>query len=214
MERDVQVTIDVRLGRVIQGLSVPLTWDAAVLQPLGMSAGDLSRARAGRPCVVSPKPGTVDAALFGVRNQGVCGDGVLATVAFHVLQAGDPGLGVGEITARDAENHPVIVEGAVDGSSAAVTPHLSVLRENVPNPFNPSTKLMFATSRNGSVNVSIYTLRGRLVRQLVDGDLPAGEHEVTWDGTDGNGRQSASGSYVVRMVAPDRTQSRHITLVK
>lgn len=62
--------------------------------------------------------------------------------------------------------------------------------------------------------MQVYDLRGRLVRTLVDETRSAGEHSVTWNGTDGADRSVASGSYVVRMIAPDQTDRRHITLVK
>jgi flagellar hook assembly protein FlgD len=44
--------------------------------------------------------------------------------------------------------------------------------------------------------------------------MAAGPHALTWNGVDDQGRQAASGGYIVRFVAPDRTQSRHITLLK
>lgn len=200
-------------GRV-QGLSVPLTWNASVLEPVGLAPGDFLAAQGGATLVVSPRPGTVDAALFGVRDLGICGTGLMATVKFRVVGDGDPELGVGEIVARDAENKPVVVEGDTAGAGSHVAPQLSVLRDNVPNPFNPSTELKFATARSGRVTLSVFTLRGRLVRTLIDGVLPAGDHSATWDGTDRDGRHVASGGYIVRMTAPDRTQSRHITLLK
>jgi hypothetical protein len=58
----------------------------------------------------------------------------------------------------------------------------------------------FTAKAAGPVDVRIYDLRGRLVRQLATRDYPAGQHSLQWDGQDTNGRATASGIYLVRVV--------------
>ena len=102
----------------ILGLSVPLVWDAGVVEPVGAVAGELL-GRQGIPAVrLSPEPGTVDVAGLG---SALAGEGVLAEVEFRVVGSGTPGLGVGEVTARDAENRalPLGVDGWDRRSRAA-----------------------------------------------------------------------------------------------
>ncbi len=54
-------------------------------------------------------------------------------------------------------------------------------------------------ARGGYLNLAVYDLRGRLVRQLITGDwFAAGTHQVVWDGRDRQGRWAASGVYLVR----------------
>ncbi|MBK9778403.1 MAG: hypothetical protein IPP62_18935, partial [bacterium] len=197
----------------IQGLSVPLTWDATVVEPVDMRAGELLAAFGTEAMILSPEAGTVDAALMGVRSQGIAGQGVLATVTFRVVAAGDAKLGLGNVTARDSANKPVVMNGA--GSLPPVSlPSVSELRANVPNPFNPSTEFSFVLAQAGPVSLRVYSVRGELVRTLVDQELAVGPHSLTWNGMDDQGRPTASGGYIVRFVAPDRTQTRHITLLK
>lgn len=74
------------------------------------------------------------------------------------------------------------------------------LLPNVPNPFNPATKLQFELVFAGEVNLAVYDARGRLVREFLIGQRPAGIHSVMWDGTDSAGRSVASGVYYVQMV--------------
>ncbi|MBK7672613.1 MAG: hypothetical protein IPJ24_14695 [bacterium] len=198
----------------LQGLSVPLTWDPAIAEPVSMRPGDLLQSQGELAVVLSPAPGTVDAALMGVRDQGIAGEGVLATVSFRTLAAGDPRIGIGNVTARDAANQPVVVNGAGNNLPPVNLPSVSELRPNVPNPFNPSTEFSFVLAQDGPVTLRIYTVRGELVRTLVDQDMTAGPHVMVWNGTDDQGRQAASGAYIARFVAPDRTQSRHLTLLK
>lgn len=198
----------------IQGLSVPLTWDAAVAVPVDMKPGDLLPAQGDLAMVLSPEPGTVDAAVMGVGDRGISGQGTLATITFRVVSAGDPRLGLGNVTARDNANQPVELNGGGSNLPPVTLPSMSELRANVPNPFNPSTEFSFVLSQDGPVTLRIYTMRGELVRTLLSQDMVAGTHALTWNGMNDQGRQVASGAYIVRFVAPDRTQSRHITLLK
>ena len=88
------------------------------------------------------------------------------------------------------------------------------LDANVPNPFNPSTQIAFSLSRGGAARLEVYDVAGRLVRRLVHGTLPAGEHVVKWDGQDDHARPAASGVYVYRLVAPGTELSRRMALVR
>lgn len=56
-----------------------------------------------------------------------------------------------------------------------------------PNPFKPHTTLSFRIDQAGPVRLALYDVQGRLVRELVRGDRPAGTHDVAWDGTDSRG---------------------------
>ena len=96
-----------------------------------------------------------------------------------------------------------------------VPPRRTALRQNVPNPFNPSTRIPFAISQAGRVTLTVYDVRGRRVATLVDRDLPAGEHHVDWQGKDGAGHDIASGVYFCRLDAPGaRHAARKMVLMK
>ncbi|MBD3221941.1 SUMF1/EgtB/PvdO family nonheme iron enzyme, partial [bacterium] len=210
--------ITVRGDGRIQGLSVPLVWNADAVKPVAMSVGDLIAAQGGHGIVLSPEPGTVDAALLGVRERGhgIRGEGVLATVVFEVIGEGEPRIAAGEITARDAGNKPLVLGAAGEGAALAsaegtTLPAQTALNPNHPNPFNPSTTLSFSLERAGRVRLGIYDVRGRLVASLVDGPMAGGEHAVVWHGRDDAGQTVSSGTYFVRMVTADRSQTRTIT---
>ncbi len=63
---------------------------------------------------------------------------------------------------------------------------------------------------DGNLNLAVYDLRGRLVRELLTGDwLSAGTHRIVWDGRDRQGRWAASGVYLVRgSIGSDVAQTR------
>jgi len=94
-----------------------------------------------------------------------------------------------------------------------VPAHLA-LGPNVPNPFNPNTRIGFELPRPGRVQVDVFDTRGRLVRHLLDQSLPAGAHSVVWDGRDRSGQTSASGVYWYRVQSSGEEQSRKMVLVR
>ncbi|MBD3367314.1 MAG: T9SS type A sorting domain-containing protein, partial [Candidatus Eisenbacteria bacterium] len=96
-----------------------------------------------------------------------------------------------------------------------VEPPLLGLAQNVPNPFNPVTTIAFSVPSGGAeLDLSVYTVDGRIVARLASGDFPAGDHQVTWDGRDGAGRSVSSGVYFVRLSGKGAQQVRKMTLLK
>ncbi|HKK71106.1 MAG TPA: FlgD immunoglobulin-like domain containing protein, partial [Candidatus Krumholzibacteria bacterium] len=200
----------------VQGLTVELGWNSDVLEYVGWAPGDIASAQNRAMPVFSPTAGVIDAAMMGVADTGIAGEGTLAHLRFRVKAEGPTDLRFDSVDARSATNEEVSLSGTLV-QEASGTPAMlsrSVLRSNVPNPFNPSTKVRFALADRGHVSVQIFDLKGRLVRTLVDAPLTAGEHEIQWNGTDDGGRTVASGTYLLRMSAPDVTESRRLMLVK
>ncbi len=88
------------------------------------------------------------------------------------------------------------------------------LRGNYPNPFNPSTRIAFDLPRDMNVRLSIYDIRGHLVKMLVDESLSAGSQEILWDGSDSRGGNVSSGIYLYRLETPDGMKAGRMTLSK
>ncbi len=89
------------------------------------------------------------------------------------------------------------------------------LHANVPNPFNPFTSIAFDLAAAGEVILSVYDVRGRLVRTLVDGDrYESGRHRVTWDGRDEHAREVPSGIYFYRIRVDDFSATNRMVLMK
>jgi subtilisin family serine protease len=93
-------------------------------------------------------------------------------------------------------------------------PRVTVLNQNVPNPFNPQTTVKFALPHSGKVELKIYDVRGAAVRTLVSGHLEAGQHEAVWQGRDDAGRRVPSGVYFSRLVTDDGVLTRRMTMIK
>ncbi|MBD3403079.1 T9SS type A sorting domain-containing protein, partial [candidate division GN15 bacterium] len=88
------------------------------------------------------------------------------------------------------------------------------LAQNYPNPFNPSTTIEFSLPARSHVALSIINIAGQRVRSLVSSELPAGRHEVTWDGRTDSGAEAASGVYFYRLETNSQVLSRKMMLLK
>lgn len=98
---------------------------------------------------------------------------------------------------------------------AAAPALLPRLLGNRPNPFGPSTTILFRLARPTEVSLRVYDLRGRLVRILLPGTSEgSGEHRVVWDGTDDGGQNVVSGSYFCRLATDRHQEARHMVLVR
>lgn len=101
-----------------------------------------------------------------------------------------------------------IVLAAVD-SREPVIPTQFDLCQNYPNPFNPSTTIRFDLPVASPVTITVFSMIGQRVTVLVDGELPAGRHEVRFDAA-----SLPSGVYFYTMRAGNFVQHRKLMLVK
>jgi hypothetical protein len=102
-------------------------------------------------------------------------------------------------------------------TDAGTTPAGLSLGRNVPNPFNPSTRITFTIPNkagSGSVKLSVFDVRGRLVARLVDGPKGSGSYTVTWNGRNRYGAEVGTGVYFYRLQWNSQTISRRMVLLK
>ncbi|MGB2980464.1 MAG: CARDB domain-containing protein, partial [Candidatus Zixiibacteriota bacterium] len=100
------------------------------------------------------------------------------------------------------------------GPAAGPLPERFYLSANYPNPFNQSTIIKFGLPVAGHVELSIYNIVGRKVVTLLDQDYQAGNHVVTWNGENADGRSVSSGIYFYRVKSGEFTQIRKMVLLK
>jgi hypothetical protein len=103
-----------------------------------------------------------------------------------------------------------------DGSSPMNLPQW--LGQNYPNPFNPATTIYFSIDgtigTKHPVNLTIYELRGRRVRKLIDSELEPGSHSVIWDGREDNGQHVSSGIYLYTLRSGGSTITKKMVVLK
>ena len=104
------------------------------------------------------------------------------------------------------------------GPVANDDPTVPVVLETItcyPNPFRGSTNVIIKQTDNSPTTVSIYNLRGQLIRTLVNSQkLLPGEHSYTWDGKNDNGQPAAAGIYFFKMVSGKYSATRKMLLLR
>lgn len=83
------------------------------------------------------------------------------------------------------------------------------LYPNFPNPFNPSTRIIFYLPTAEHVSIRVFAITGQQIETLVEGVVPAGEHDLNWDATG-----LASGVYICRMQAGDFSKTTKMVYQK
>jgi hypothetical protein len=88
------------------------------------------------------------------------------------------------------------------------------LDRNHPNPFNPTTTISYVLPERSMVDLSIYDVRGALVRTLARETRPAGHNEASWDGLDNHHQPAGSGIYFYKLTVGNQTLTRKMVLLK
>ncbi|MCD4696109.1 MAG: FG-GAP-like repeat-containing protein, partial [Bacteroidales bacterium] len=96
--------------------------------------------------------------------------------------------------------------------------HLSsktTLTGNYPNPFNTETTITFSLTENTeNTELSIYDIRGRKVKTLINKKLSAGKHSFIWNGKDNNNKQVPGGIYFYKLKSGKFTSTKKMILMK
>jgi hypothetical protein len=196
----------------VQGLSAKLGFDPSVVEQVSVAGGALITQQAGPAQVFTPAPGTVDAAVFG-HGLALSGSGELARVTFRVKSAGDPGIVLGSVRARDVGNQPIALVTPLPEDSRPLPTRME-LAPSYPNPFNNAITVMFGMPREGRAQLGVFDVQGRAVRHLLDGQVKAGWTRATWDGRSDDGIALSPGMYVIRLSADGRVTAKSVRLVR
>jgi hypothetical protein len=133
-------------------------------------------------------------------------DGSLYTDSFQLAPSLSSTL-IGDIRIDDYQFVSVVSETSVDRGPETVD--RLELRQNYPNPFNPSTAIRFSLRTSHIARLSVFDVLGREIAVLVDGTLPAGTHQVMF-----NGEGLASGVYLVRLTSGNEVRTIRMMLLK
>ena len=82
---------------------------------------------------------------------------------------------------------------------SAEIPDAFGVKQNIPNPFNPETRIAYEIPKAGEVTIEVFDLTGRKVRTLVHASEQPGSYQIVWDGRNDAGRTVSSGTYIYVM---------------
>lgn len=132
-----------------------------------------------------------------------------------LIDNGDPADDETAKTIADMiNNNQMVLAGMIPLSTPIITykglmaDHFT-LSQNYPNPFNPITEIAFTLPNAAHVKLKVFNVVGQCVAVLADGELSAGPHVITWDGS-----EVASGVYLYRLQAGDYVDAKKMVLMK
>ncbi len=85
---------------------------------------------------------------------------------------------------------------------------------NFPNPFNPTTTIVYHLPECTDVTIEVFDMIGRSVKVLYSGTQKPGEYLLNWDGTNNNGSKVSSGVYFYKMKTNAYTSTKKMILLK
>jgi len=98
----------------------------------------------------------------------------------------------------------------VEEGNSKVTPQARLtLGAARPNPLTRTTSIAFSLPKSGSVDLAVYDIAGRKVATLAQGTMPAGSHEVSW-----NGAKAPAGVYLYRLSFEGKTLTNRMVVVR
>ncbi|MDD3051820.1 MAG: T9SS type A sorting domain-containing protein, partial [Candidatus Cloacimonetes bacterium] len=118
-------------------------------------------------------------------------------------------------TEKYYSDREVLIRKLLESSEEYQTPEYTTqLYGNYPNPFNPSTTIVFSIAFDLNVEMNVYNIKGQRVKTLINDRLKKGTHSVLWNGTDDNGKTVTSGVYLYKIKTNNQTFVNKMLLLK
>ena len=146
-------------------------------------------------------------------TSGVTGQGVTSGALTFVVPMGAPNTLYYQCGVHGAMGGTLNITSPVDVPEGAV-PKVVWLGPATPNPAHEGTMFRLGLPYPAPIDFALFDLRGRKVRELAGGDLPAGEHLIRWDGRDRAGVLAPSGLYFYRLRVADRVLTGRIVMAR
>ncbi len=204
-----------REGSLVTAYTFELEYDERLLLPLGIETrGTLSENFAVDWTLV--RPGLISVSASG--SAPLSGTGPLLYLRSFAAWSEPPvsPLTLEGLLFNSGNPRAVMINGVVEVDSLCNQYLKSVqvagipkLLPNTPNPFNPTTTVRVDVPSEQHIRLAVFDAAGRLVRQLADGVLTAGEHMFTFDAAD-----LPSGVYYARLWSIHGVQHRKMLLIR
>ena len=114
----------------------------------------------------------------------------------------------------DYSNTASLTLESLDIENNTNLPMSFAVHQNFPNPFNPVTTLSYQLPKEGNVEITIYDMAGRLVKNLILEHQTAGYKTLKWDATNNSGQSVSAGVYIYTVSTRDLKQSRKMLFLK
>ncbi|MBI86765.1 MAG: hypothetical protein CMG63_01665 [Candidatus Marinimicrobia bacterium] len=88
------------------------------------------------------------------------------------------------------------------------------LYANYPNPFNPATIITYDLAEFSPVELTVFDMRGRKIKNLFLGQQNPGQYKATWTGVDDYGKSVSAGVYIYKLKVSNKIFSRKMIMIK
>lgn len=205
---DVPIVISRASGKGVTSYQFDVSFDTTVLTFRGASLnGTLTETEWASPNVIQTHPGTVHISAYTTGTPLRNDHGVLLKLVFegsYAPAAATPSIGYSSLAFRSSLiNRGDVSVQTMDGKifvtglcTAPLSNKRFDLKQNKPNPFNPSTQIVFELPGEMHVKLSVLDQFGRTVQVLVDAVVNQGIHNVVFDASD-----LSTGIYFCKMEA-------------
>ncbi len=215
------------------GWQADLTFDPKVLKAVRVAEGDFLKQKDAETFFAEGSIKNPLGKIIGIKSlqldgPAVTGLGRLLSVTFTAIGTGTSeitldnfiaGTRRGEKTRSVPPEMTITVGGTRAAPEAEMRPDQTALLTNYPNPFNPETWIPYQLSAAADVSLTIYDVRGVIVRRVAVGHQPAGYYTsrsraAYWDGRNTLGEPVASGLYFYTLTAGNFTATRRMLILK
>ena len=216
------------------GWQADLTFDPKVLKAVSVTEGDFLKQEDGdtyfaEGTIKNQLGKIIEIKSLQLDGPDVTGLGRLLSVTFTTIANGASQITLDNFLAgtrrgEKTRSIPPEITITVGTASAARTapemrPDRTALLTNYPNPFNPETWIPYQLSVAADVTVTIYDVRGVIVRRVAVGHQSAGFYTESsraayWDGKNEVDESVASGVYFYTLTAGEFTATRRMLILK
>jgi hypothetical protein len=88
------------------------------------------------------------------------------------------------------------------------------LFQNYPNPFNPKTTIKFSLEKTEQISLKIYNVLGQEIITLIDNELVAGKHSISWDGKNSTGQPVGTSVCFAKLISGRKSQIKKMLLLR
>ena len=202
-------SVELKLSHKLKakGAHLMLNYDTRCFSVVKVTEGDLGLTFFSS----KDKGGVIDINVAALGSDVPLADETIATVEFRAVGSSpETNISLSKVDVRGVRNERTdekLAELGKIGLSLSVgKPGVTKVFHNYPNPFNPETWIPFQLDKDVDVSVSIFDMRGHLVKSIELGHVPAGyylnkSNAARWDGRNDFGEKVSSGIYFYQFKA-------------
>lgn len=112
------------------------------------------------------------------------------------------------VTGYDLDESVTVTQaGAISSIDETLFSNQVLIFENYPNPFNPTTTIVFSIQNDSQIELSVFNIKGQKIKTLIQNEFTKGNHSIIWNGNDDKGNSVSSGIYYYELNINGKTEA-------